>query len=65
MKLPLRGFKAAIVLKKTKGLVAHLAHVQSKGSIALHRVCAYQPLWALGEFYDAQMFEAASPPRGM
>ncbi|KAM0451327.1 hypothetical protein ACHAO4_006001 [Trichoderma viride] len=65
MRLSLRDVKVAFVPKKTKGLVVRLAHVQSKGSIALHRVCAYQLLWARSEFYDAQMFEAASPPQGM
>lgn len=64
-RLPLRELKAAIVPKKTKVLVAPLAHVQSKGSGALHCVRAYQLLRARSEFYDAQTFEAVIPPQGM
>lgn len=65
MGLPLRDLEGAFVPKRTKSLVALLALVQSKGSIALHRACAYRLLQARSDCYDAQMFEAASPPRGM
>ncbi|EHK40690.1 hypothetical protein TRIATDRAFT_320993 [Trichoderma atroviride IMI 206040] len=63
MKLPLCAFKAATVLKQTKRLVTPIAHVRSKGSNALHSVCAYQLLRARSEFYSAQTFEAVSPPQ--
>ncbi|KAK1250535.1 hypothetical protein MKX08_010538 [Trichoderma sp. CBMAI-0020] len=63
MKLPLWTPKAATVLKQIKSLVTPLAHVQSKVSNALHCVCAYQLLGARSEIYDAQTFEAVSPPR--